>query len=713
LEQVSKYSHRDGDAAQPNAVLSAALDYAAQDWPVFPCRAADKTPLTPHGFKDATTDPEQIKRWWRKSPTAMIGLPMGQQAFCIDLDRKEPDKDGLVTWANLEAEHGPAPKTRSTDTPSGGRHLLFKSRPGYRSIPLNKLAPGIEVKASGGYVIAPPSVMKDGRAYRGNGCDEIAEPPPWLEDMLTNYYRSHGHKPDSGTIPTQASSELDALDQQMMDDIEAGRINVDTPNDPPPSQEKIQAALNAIPPDNYWIWLEVGAALYHELGESGHDLYVSWSARSSKFNAKDCQKKWHECAKMTSFTAGTIFHYAGEHDPEWWINFDETEEVEEEAPPVAEPVPPKQQNGAGNQQQKQSTKQQTGQQQKQDDRANRALSLKEWLARKLPAPDYLLANVITTTSRMLLWAPTGLGKTMLAIAMGMAMSHGNGYLHWDGVRPVRVLYIDGEMSRQLLQERLHDEAERLGAVPDNFFILSKEDCVGLAPLNTVKGQQYINAKIKELGGVDFIIFDNIMVLIAGDQKDEECWRNTIPLVLSLTRRKIGQLWIHHTGHDETHGYGTKTREWQMDTVMQLEAVERPDTDVSFQLHFGKARQRRPTTRDQFEDVRIALIDDEWIYQRAAGSSRQKLSPVGEKFLKCLLELVDNVDLVDLTNAPPGISNVHGCVAAELGMWKAQCGKRGLLGDNSRTQRAMFSKYKLELITKNWIACNETSAWVLP
>src|SRR5215510_2908527 len=132
------------DAAAQAPMLAAALAYAQQqNWPVFPCENIKKRPLTPHGFKDASTNPERIKQWWKRWPKAMIGLPTGHAAFCVDLDRKEPDKDGPTTWAKLEAEHGAAPATRSTTTPSGGRHLLFKHRAGYRNIPLNKLAPGI------------------------------------------------------------------------------------------------------------------------------------------------------------------------------------------------------------------------------------------------------------------------------------------------------------------------------------------------------------------------------------------------------------------------------------------------------------------------------------------------------------------------------------------------------------------------------------------
>src|SRR5262249_50529181 len=98
-----------------------------------------------------------------------------------------------------------------------------------------------------------------------------------------------------------------------------------------------------------------------------------------------------------------------------------------------------------------------------------------------------------------------------------------------------------EMSRRLLKERLAAEVARLGFMPDTFFALSHEDVDNMQPLNTPAGQQYIDGVIRDLGGVDAIIFDNVMALIAGDQKDEEGWRQTLPWVKSLTQRNIGHL----------------------------------------------------------------------------------------------------------------------------------------------------------------------------
>jgi hypothetical protein len=334
------------------------------------------------------------------------------------------------------------------------------------------------------------------------------------------------------------------------------------------------------------------------------------------------------------------------------------------------------------------------------------LTLDEWLNRKLPQPDFLLGSWLTTTSRVLINAPTGIGKTMFGIALAIAIAGGLGFLHWRGIRLARVLFIDGEMSRRLLLDRLADEVKRIGGVrPTGMHILSHEDVTGFAPLNTKEGQGVIERIVKDIGGVDLIIFDNIMSLIAGDMKEEGGWAACLPWIRSLTRRNVGQLWLHHTGHDTSRGYGTKTREWQMDTVAHFEEVKRPDTDVSFQIAFPKARERRPENRAEFADTRIALVNDEWTSQPMSGGGKAKnVPPLAEKFFDALANATIGSTAAKMFSRP----------TATIEEWRAECFKIGLLDrDKDDSARSLFSKYKRELIAANWLACNETMAWTLP
>ena len=121
------------------------------------------------------------------------------------------------------------------------------------------------------------------------------------------------------------------------------------------------------------------------------------------------------------------------------------------------------------------------------------LTLAEWKARDLPQPDYICGNWLSTTSRVLLVAPTGLGKTMFGMGLTMAIAGARDFLHWKGRRPTKVLFIDGEMSSRLLRQRLIDEARRLGVAPETFYALSHEDVPNFAPLNTAQGQALVDA----------------------------------------------------------------------------------------------------------------------------------------------------------------------------------------------------------------------------
>ena len=176
--------------------------------------------------------------------------------------------------------------------------------------------------------------------------------------------------------------------------------------------------------------------------------------------------------------------------------------------------------------------------------------------------------------------------------------------------------------------------------------------------------------------------------------------------MTLTTRTIGQLWAHHTGHDASRQYGTKTREWQMDSYIQLDKIERPDTDVSFLLNFRKARERTPINRDQFVDTRVALVNERWTYESAAGSRKGKLSPECEKFFECLRIVAD---------ANKVANRFIGRPTASLESWRQTCVENGLLDPDKKpgVSRALFSRHRLSLITRNWIACDETTAWILP
>jgi len=173
--------------ASVNALLTAALAYAKKGRPVFPC-GLNKTPAIPkkeggNGFKDATTDEKRIREFWTKYPNASIGMVTGTASGWLALDI-DPRHGGDKSLAVLIEQHGPLPATLHTKTGGGGDHFFFQCRG--VEFTTGELAPGLEVRAEGAYVILPPSPHPSGKAYQWANEEKvvISDLPIWLEVLL-------------------------------------------------------------------------------------------------------------------------------------------------------------------------------------------------------------------------------------------------------------------------------------------------------------------------------------------------------------------------------------------------------------------------------------------------------------------------------------------------------------------------------------------------
>lgn len=155
-------------------MLDYALDYAKRGWAVFPLVEKDKIPLTSHGFLDAVTDETQIRSWWTKHPKANIGIATGQKSgglVVIDIDiNEEKGKHGDEVFEEWQEENGCYIDSLTAITGTGGKHYYFTS-----SEPFNSAAgyfEDIDVRADGGYVVAPGSIHPNGKEYFFDDEDE-------------------------------------------------------------------------------------------------------------------------------------------------------------------------------------------------------------------------------------------------------------------------------------------------------------------------------------------------------------------------------------------------------------------------------------------------------------------------------------------------------------------------------------------------------------
>lgn len=171
---------------QKETMLEWALRYMRLGWPVFPCVVRGKEPLVKNGLSEASLNESTIRAWWTKWPRANIGIRTGDRFFAFDVDLKD---GGEENYEYLINQHGRFPDTIQQITGTGGTHFLF-AMPDFalrNSIGKNGgIAPGIDIRATGGYIVAPPSIHPvTGRPYVWDGLKEIEEEtiaaaPEWL-----------------------------------------------------------------------------------------------------------------------------------------------------------------------------------------------------------------------------------------------------------------------------------------------------------------------------------------------------------------------------------------------------------------------------------------------------------------------------------------------------------------------------------------------------
>jgi hypothetical protein len=184
-----------------------ALAYAKMSIPVFPCKPHRKEPLTAHGFKDASTDPDRIRAWCSRWPDANIATPTGKRfgkivvggkIFSLVVVDGDPRNGAYDTLAELHEEGYELPLTFTVKTGGGGFHHYLRCPAGVEiRNSEGKLGPGLDIRGEGGYVLVPPSVTEE--RYEVLHKRPIAEMPEWLIERLTAPSRT----PESNVVTIQ------------------------------------------------------------------------------------------------------------------------------------------------------------------------------------------------------------------------------------------------------------------------------------------------------------------------------------------------------------------------------------------------------------------------------------------------------------------------------------------------------------------------------
>ena len=314
-----------------NVKLEAALAYGRMRWRIFPCHSIVQTPGGPAcscgkpsctspgkhprtrgGFKDATDDEAQIRRWWGGWPDANLALATGSGITVIDGDGPA----GAAEFKALIEQHGKVPATLTAQT-GRGFHLLFLTPPG--PFQLRSSARGnVHVRGEGGYIIVAPSNHVSGNDYKWIVNKPLALMPDWLRSWTQGFDIAH----NATILPASQFGPLPAYLKQNQRDV--GKVLDESLKTAwsPSEQNRLISALAVIPPVDYQTWYQIGMALQQlnwersDGSDLGFQIWDEWSQLCpDKYALAALEDKWRSFGRAgrVGVTLGTVYHMAREH----------------------------------------------------------------------------------------------------------------------------------------------------------------------------------------------------------------------------------------------------------------------------------------------------------------------------------------------------------------------------------------------------------------
>jgi hypothetical protein len=213
-----------------------------------------------------------------------------------------------------------------------------------------------------------------------------------------------------------------------------------------------------------------------------------------------------------------------------------------------------------------------------------AVTAPELMAAALPAPQPILAPILSSKSLALLHGPRGVGKTFLALALARAAAAGESVLGWQSPRPRRVTYVDGEMAAGELRQRL----ALFGPAPPTLeLILADLNKGPLLDLGWFDGQQRLVASWND---PELLVLDNLACLSSLRTGDADRWHQLQRFLMVQRQQGRAVLIVHH---DNKRGLqrGSSRHEDVLDLVMGLRRPRgwTPQGGASVEIHFEKAR----------------------------------------------------------------------------------------------------------------------------
>ena len=244
-----------------------------------------------------------------------------------------------------------------------------------------------------------------------------------------------------------------------------------------------------------------------------------------------------------------------------------------------------------------------------------SIGINDFLSKKLPQREYIIEPCLPKQGLIMLYAKRGIGKTYFALLLASRIAAGESLFNnrWKVNKKWRVLYLDGEMPANAMQERLKTLIDKPCELNNNLSIITRDLQInGIMPnLADKEGQESLNIIIKDF---DVVIIDNLSTLARGVKENEaSSWNSIGEWALKLRSQGKSIIFIHHAGKDNNQR-GTSKKEDILDTVINLKQPVDYDSKQGsrFEVHFEKSRGFAGDEAKPFE-IKLELNNDkaEW------------------------------------------------------------------------------------------------------
>ena len=487
--------------------MTTALALAAQGFAVFPVHAGGpkvKQPVEPFGWKKiSTTDATAIDKLWRRNPSAGIAIDLAKAGLIvIDADR-HGQHDGVAAFGQLMADHGHDPDSGPiVATPNAGCHFYFRQWPNEAlGNARGDLPAGIDVRGSGGYVVAPGTVLEDGRAYELHGdLSAIPTLPAWLRAILTRA------KSEPRPQPVQRQEHSDARIRAYVDaavEAETARVRMAGEGNRNHSLNQAAFALGQL----------VGAG-WIQAGEV--EGLLTGAAHEAGLKQPEIRK---------TIRSGIT---AGQREPRQLADAYENPEHAEAARRLVENFTKKE--------------------------INKAASELEWFDDIAPVINtpYLVKGVIDRGAMSVVYGASNSGKTFFALDLAFHIAIGQ---QWRDRRVslASVLYLAAEGGNGI--------ANRIVALRGEYGVCDVPLALRRAGLDLLKNAAdtanvvALAREVSKRGDIGLIVIDTLSRVIAGGDENAATDMTAFIRNVDMIRQQTGAhiMVVHHTGKDAAKG----------------------------------------------------------------------------------------------------------------------------------------------------------------